>query len=318
MADKIDVLLEPQWKTETLDKLDKEFHKAVGFGDKDFDPLKRALDQITGEKQSKLTGLARQRLEWEGKSTAGKAAHYAGRTAEAGAMAAAAPVAGFAALTTALAAPVVALRLFDAAISKFTTASSPVSMELLDQAFQDIYGVIGQSLQPVLEALIPTVQMFGDFLASVLPSQAEMQNLMDAFAPILEEVESILKELAPVIADLISLFIKGLIPVIEFVAKMLKELGLVMAQVMIWLGKQTGIGVREGEGGFRSTARGAAHKGTSFTGVEDIGKQLQLSAFSQGVSIQERIARSSERTATATERVAGAVGQPAPAFDGNQ
>ena len=47
--------------------------------------------------------------------------------------------------------------------------ANPEVVEQLMLAFAEIWGVLGQALTPVIEAIIPIVQAFGDIIAGLMP-----------------------------------------------------------------------------------------------------------------------------------------------------
>lgn len=77
--------------------------------------------------------------------------------------------------------------------------ANPGVLMLYQRALDDIQGVIGQRLVPVLELFADGARLVGDVLQTILPSQVEFR---EAIAPL----RSALQEMRPAIADLVMPF----------------------------------------------------------------------------------------------------------------
>jgi hypothetical protein len=157
-------------------------------------------------------------------------------------------------------------------IKQFVAIANPEVMEAFEWAVKDVSGVIGQFLTPVIEAAIPWVEMFGDFLASIMPD-AEM--LREALAPLGEA----LAELKVALDPLIPLFKDELIRYIQMFAITLK---LLVEQITMWL-RMFGAVANPGKStGNWQSGTGAARRGAArYESVADVGKSAQLAGFSR-------------------------------------
>jgi hypothetical protein len=159
-------------------------------------------------------------------------------------------------------------------IKGFVQYANPASAERFNMALEDLYGVIGQSLEPVLEVATQVLRAFGDFIASILPSADEMQKLMKELQPVIDEFRGQLSDL---------------VPVIKLVATVVMKLAQVVIQVAAWFANLIGatIGALGGSGAKLKSSVGAAYRGAHNVGIEDLGKQLRLSAFGGGSAMQQ-------------------------------
>lgn len=104
-------------------------------------------------------------------------------------------------------------------IGGMVSKAKPAVMDMFTAALDDVQAVVGRALIPVFQILTPLMQMMGDFIASILPDQKQMNDLMKAFQPILDILKSGLQALAPVIKFVNDLFVNVLITALEKVAE---------------------------------------------------------------------------------------------------
>jgi hypothetical protein len=115
-------------------------------------------------------------------------------------------------------------------------AANPAVVEKLGQAFKDTLAVLGDALIPVVQIFTQSVRLLGDFLNSVIPSQAQMTELMKGLDPIFKAIQDVLQRLAPVVKSLISSGLQALVPVIQVVAAYVNVLMAVLAPLIDLLG----------------------------------------------------------------------------------
>lgn len=184
-------------------------------------------------------------------------------------------------------------------IGSFVSKANPAVMDRLSLAMDNVSAVIGHALTPVVQAMIPLVEMFGDFLASIIPSQAEMNVLMKEFTPLIDALREELQALAPVISTIIKAIIKFSAVLLNFIVKVQSAIFRSIAAVLNAIsGRQTGEG-------FKRTSRNAAYRDAQFIGGADLASLLQRQAFGAGLSLQETIAENTGRTANALEQQNG-------------
>lgn len=176
----------------------------------------------------------------------------------------------------------------------FVQVANPAVVEQLNHAIADVSGVIGQFLTPVVEAAVPWVRMFGDFLASILPNAEELRN---ALAPL----DGALASLKEAIDPLIPLFQDYLLNSIEQFAVAIELLALLIE-------KMPGMDLLKAAGGGSTSnwksGQGAAYRGpASYQGIAEAGRGLHLAGFGQAGSSEMRTAKATEKSATTLEKI---------------
>jgi hypothetical protein len=175
-----------------------------------------------------------------------------------------------------------------AAIAGAVAVAQPGTFKLFTQSLEDIAGVIGHTLAPVLKVVTQGVRLFGDILASILPSKAQMNELMAPFKQLMDELRGLFQELIPVLRPLIDDFVSltkvlvtlwtgGLRIIVAFIKATLGDLGEPL-----------------------KSARGAAARQTAFAGIPGLGEQARLSAFRGGIDPQQAY---QQRTETLFDRI---------------
>jgi hypothetical protein len=217
------------------------------------------------------------------------------------------------------------------ALSPLISAVSKVNPALAEQAseaFEDIRAVIAESLQPVLQAFLPVIRQFGDFIANIVPSQGAVNGLMQAFQPILDSLKETMETITPITRFMTSTFtIMGTVigaaaKAVQFFVHILNEfIGFCIRQG----DKLAGIAGNLAGGGGGSllagglyskvfsglldpatkTSRGAAIHAASYHGIESLGHDLAQAAFSQGgrKTPEEETAKNTEDTRTIAQRI---------------
>lgn len=181
-----------------------------------------------------------------------------------------------------------------AKVTAFVAVSNPALVERLGVAFADIYGIIGESLEPVIETLIPMVQDFGDFIASIIPSASEINGILEEMKPLWADIVSIMKFLAPTLKDMISNLVEAarwIVKILAWFGKSVTEQGKMFA--ILASEANVALGGRAG-GRFERTSRGASAAQARFVGIGEAGRNLQLAAASIGASHAARTAEATE------------------------
>lgn len=157
-------------------------------------------------------------------------------------------------------------------IKSFVAVANPAVVEQLNHAMADISGVIGHFLTPAVEALTPWMEMFGDFLASILPDSEQLREALAPMSEALAEFKIAIDPLLPLIRDELVRELKLLADVVKIVAEAFKHMpgmGLLRAA---------------GSGGTDNwkSGRGMAYRGpASYQGIEQAGRGLHLAGFGQ-------------------------------------
>ena len=79
------------------------------------------------------------------------------------------------------------------AITGIVGAINPAIVRQLMVAFEEIWGVIGQALTPVVEAIIPIIQAFGDIVAGLMPLLKPVITIFQILAKIVLAVVNAFK-----------------------------------------------------------------------------------------------------------------------------
>jgi hypothetical protein len=145
--------------------------------------------------------------------------------------------------------------------------ANPAVVERLTMAFRDVGAVIGHSVLPIVELFTRGVRLLGDFLASILPSQAEMAKLTKALEPAFQGLREIMTALAPLIADVLSGVLKGVIWLVSELAKGLKWLADRIKDALAYLGIASNKPLL--------SSVGAAASPASFVSIADLGARAQ-------------------------------------------
>jgi hypothetical protein len=150
---------------------------------------------------------------------------------------------------------------------------NPGLVEKLELAFENIFAVIGQSLEPVLEAILPLIQKFGDFIATILPSQAAMNDYVEALKPLFDTLTDVMQKLGPYIHVVIEALMQ-LTSLFEWIRNFIFHELLGAA-----------LGVIPDLGGNKSS-QGAAFRQASYSGIQELGSSFAQAAFSEGTDTQ--------------------------------
>ena len=182
----------------------------------------------------------------------------------------------------------------------FVQAANPEIVELLNDTIADISGVIGQSLTPVVEAAIPFVRMFGDFLASILPDAEGMRLALEPLQEALMALRSAIDPLIPLISGALRDGLIHFAVAVKLAVEALKYL----TQFIPGLGGKSG--------NFKSSVGAARKSGASYQSVEEVGRGMQLAGFNSlaDKSMNAQIAAAAS-LASIDAKTKGSSGQPA-------
>ena len=211
-----------------------------------------------------LAGLAAKGAE--GGAAEGAAAGAGGAAGAAGPVGIAVALAAAAAVK-ALQTVAAALNALKEVSLAFAAQANPKVVERYTLAWDDLQAVVGRSLIPVVELITQGVRLFGDVLASVLPTTQEMRAALAPLGDALKELRDVFAELAPYIKVTITGALLTLGYTLKGLALTIKALLLPLRQLGLLGGKQLASSV------------GAANKGVSFTGAEEYAKSVYQAAY---------------------------------------
>ncbi len=148
----------------------------------------------------------------------------------------------------------------ESSLSKFVEAANPAMLELLSQATRDVAGVLGQTLTPVFQALVPLVRLFGDVLRTILPDQDQMQRLMAAIVPLFDSLRTVLTPIATAAKSVVDVFVSALVPAANALARVLSYITSLFSNLGSVLGAYAGykLGGFGNLSGVASGAKGVA------------------------------------------------------------
>lgn len=125
--------------------------------------------------------------------------------------------------------------------AQYVSKSNPATMEQVNLVFNDLQGTIGRALNPTIQALIPLLRYYADFVdASIKVLTPAMQMLAVAFAgmvkPLLDLAKVVIDYIAPVF-NILAVIIKGVVEVIAPIIEFITALGVAIYDVLnIFLG----------------------------------------------------------------------------------
>ncbi len=226
-----------------------------------------------------------------------------------------------------------------AGIAALVKIANPAAFERFNWAMQDVLGVVGRMLTPVLDGLTdifrtlggiletmrPAIMPLTDFLGKLLKLFAKLGEVVGgALAPVFESIGKVIETILIPVFKLIEANFKIIAPIIKLLAiplqitaklfEMLMEtmqpvIGLIemFAEAMEALGEVLSIGVSDlmkslglVEGKMKSSV-GAAVRPAQYSSIEDVGKRSSLAAFGQGSG--DPMLDAAKRQAAAAERI---------------
>lgn len=164
----------------------------------------------------------------------------------------------------------------------FSAKASPSRFKLFQMAVEDVQAVIGQSFLPVLDMMRASIRLFGDVLATILPSTGEIDDALGMFRASLyelfETIRESVSEFGPMIREFFIANLKLLGIVLSVVALhvqvLVQAFSLLISPLRI-LGSLFGI-----EDGMRSSL-GATARPAQFAGIEQYQQSLQTTSFAE-------------------------------------
>lgn len=161
--------------------------------------------------------------------------------------------------------------------------ANPEVMRQFEEAISDVTGVIGQTLTPVIQVLTPYIRMWGDLIASILPTQEMMAEVMEPIPELFEAIKAAINPIIPIVRDTLTFALK-------IAAYAIQK----FAEAVSWVVTQLG-----GSTSNWASSMGASASGASFHGAADLNRSSITGAFGMGGVG----GRPEERTASAVETI---------------
>ena len=225
----------------------------------------------------------------------------------------------------------------ESVLGVFVDAINPAMMKQFSLVIKDMTALFGNLLIPVVETVSAALRIWADFLASVLPSQKEVRDIMQEFAPLMQAVKDSLAAIAPDLRNLfgaalqvVGKIIQAMIPIL---VGFMKEVAKLWAMAIEMLNDASfgALGNMElakrlrnigtGKNQFAMTSTGASGGGAMSQAFGGISERAIQAAFGIGMGPQERAAQAAEKQLTVQEQIAAQLarmGQAVVPFNGGQ
>lgn len=179
-------------------------------------------------------------------------------------------------------------------------AAAPGQYELFRQALADTQAVIGRTFVPVLELATDVARSFGDFLANILPTSAQVREALDPVKEAFQAVKEEMREVAPFIRD-------SFVVALKLMAQAVRQTVDQFRFALKMLDGMTG-GFFKLYNQFTDPADkssvGAAAAPARYMEVEDLGKQAALASFQLGTAGEQSQQSPEEKTAAGVTAIA--------------
>jgi len=182
--------------------------------------------------------------------------------------------------------------LADKALS-MAEAANPAQSQRFQMMLADVSAVIGQRFGPMLEFATKVGRLFGDFLQTILPSEAEMQTLFAELQPALDDFKGALREIAPILKD-------GLKGGLMFAVAALKAF---VGFIKPFL-KMFGDGKKKPD---LKSSVDQAPRPAKFQGIEDVGREAAERALSAAGGTQDPVEANTAAMSELSKRMDEAV-----------
>jgi len=189
-------------------------------------------------------------------------------------------------------------------LTSFVAIGNPAVFERFQLAVRDLFGVIGQSLAPVLELVTEGVRLFADVLATLLPTGSEvgdsLASIREAFSSFADFIRSNMQYVLAAFHGLLVAI--GVTPITSFRALLTQLYVMLASHPLFLLAFAAGTAASLLFGPKSSPAAlssvGAGGRNAQFQGVGQYLQGLAISSFQSPNS-------PAERTATGVERIVG-------------
>ncbi len=165
-------------------------------------------------------------------------------------------------VTGALTAPIDAIKSMVDSIVGFVSLANPGVVQQFTYAMNDLMGVVGGMLTPVMQGLTVVTRTFGDTFAKLTPV---LQPLFDAYAQYLADYAVIIGTVIEAMAPFIQLLADGMIPILKVVSEGIARLAGFMIELFNTISELLGLDSRFDPS---KTGKGAAVRQTAVNSVE--------------------------------------------------
>lgn len=141
--------------------------------------------------------------------------------------------AAFSAVTAGVSAAVGALMGFVDFVKGFVEIANPAVVEQFNIVMKDMQGVVGQTLTPVLQALIPVFRSFADAVATVLPTSGQMRDVLKTLDPALKALQNMFAKVGAQAQQVTNLFLASMMPLMDEFGKAFTEIFDALTPVMV-------------------------------------------------------------------------------------
>ena len=223
------------------------------------------------------------------------------------------------------------VRLLGDALVPVSAALMPV-FESLAKVLMNLASAVIPVMTGVIQAMIPHIQAFAD---QVVQMSGRFGNLLvpivDALLPIFFELADSATKLIPAISQLVGIIAGLAVPLLNWaippLVKALRWLADTVLEVINWIRSKMWLPALAGAGGaapqnFKlggvspGASIGASTRGANFSGVAELGRNLQQAAFATGMTPEMRIADNTDKMAKGIDALVQ--GQNKQAVQGQQ
>ena len=177
--------------------------------------------------------------------------------------------------------------------------ASPVAFMMMQQAVADLGAVVGRVVVPVMQIFTDRVRLFGDFMATILPTQAEFNEIFKAMHPVFESLRTTLTELAPVFK---AAFLHGLQQAVIIINGFAKAIGALIEQIIPFIKMMGGNLEGFGKPGELKSSYGASGFQGSIKGFDDYKNSMIMNAFAS-VNPMDQTAKNTEEMKTKLDQL---------------
>lgn len=182
---------------------------------------------------------------------------------------------------------------------------SPATAERFERAMMDITAVIGDTFAPIMDLATDGLRLFGDVLASILPTAGEMREVLQPLFGSLQEMREAITPIAPLIKDEVVSVLKGLAAAVAIAADQISIFaeGIKYASYLLPWTPSSGKPL--------ASATGMAATSASFVGGEERGRSAYAAAFAAGATrgTAEMTENNTAKTAENTLRMVELLGR---------
>lgn len=185
-------------------------------------------------------------------------------------------------------------------LADYSAKSNPAAAKMLSEAFEDLQAVIGARFTPVIKFTTQVVRLVGDFLQTILPTEAQFEEVVAALAPVVAELRAALTDVAPLLQNIMVVALKTFAVVLRETVMATIQLVRLLAEAVKRI---TGYDALKNLVGTKPIGQlqssfGAAAREATYVSNEEVGRRAVLNAFNRGFGVNWQ-----EKTANAAEAI---------------